>query len=707
MVDTAGTNRTAIQHVRCSPRWLAIATCATVKVRLQADRASIEVLLDGKKHLSWKGQQKSVQCSIGKPRQLAIAGWGPKQERPSPTVTFHSVRVTPLDSVPLKPSEPVSRPPEGPKKCAVPSAETQRQVGDVIEETYKISQAKTPEAKIKLARELFDASKKTPKPNEQYVLLHKAAELACDGSDAAIMLEMLLPMTDTFAIDPLNAKAAMLERFAKGPRNAARVQSLVEGSRSVIDEAVAENRYEVAASLAKSVADACVRSSPQLRKEVAERRKKVQQLQEQSEAAPQTMAAFQQAMERLKKNPEDADANLTIGAWYCLVHNDWQTGLPYLTKGSDAVLKALAQRELSSPPTNPEDQVKLADAWWDGSGDRRGDEKTAFLLRAGHWYKQSLPKLEGVNKTKVEKRLAEIAQVGQDLAPFPGHLPPLAVAPFNEKTARLHQARWAKYLRVSVVQTNSIGMKLVLIPPGEFDMGSPKDLIEEELRLHGSDGWYRDHLPGEAPRHRVRITKPYWLGVTEVTQEEYQRVIGSNPSKFQGDLKRPVEQISRDDAVEFCRRLSELPSEKGAKQRYQLPTEAQWEYACRAGNPGPWSFSPHSGQLPATLEEKLLGEYAWFNANAGGQTHPVGQKRQTSLACTTCLATCGNGVRTGMIGTIMRSRLRTIRWDLPEARPAWVAAVAGTARRGAAGRRTAASSSRPGTAAATWASVSA
>ena len=86
------------------------------------------------------------------------------------------------------------------------------------------------------------------------------------------------------------------------------------------------------------------------------------------------------------------------------------------------------------------------------------------------------------------------------------------MAPFNEKTAKQHQARWAKYLRVPVVQTNSIGMKLVLIPPGEFQMGSPKELIEEELRLHGDDGWYRDHLPGEGPQHRVRITKPYWLG---------------------------------------------------------------------------------------------------------------------------------------------------------------------------------------------------
>jgi hypothetical protein len=79
-----------------------------------------------------------------------------------------------------------------------------------------------------------------------------------------------------------------------------------------------------------------------------------------------------------------------------------------------------------------------------------------------------------------------------------------------------------------------------------------------------------------------------------------------------------VEQVSWDDAVEFCRRLSELPGEKAAKRRYGLPTEAQWEHACRAGTTTRW----YSGD-----DEARLGDVAWFNKNAGGQTHPVGQKR--------------------------------------------------------------------------------
>jgi len=206
--------------------------------------------------------------------------------------------------------------------------------------------------------------------------------------------------------------------------------------------------------------------------------------------------------------------------------------------------------------------------------------------------------------------------------PAPVPPPPLAVAPFSDAEAKEHQRRWAEYLKVPVETTNSIGMKLVLIPPGEFVMGSTTDLIEEQLRWN--DAWYNERVPGEAPRHRVRITEPFYLGATEVTQEEYLRVTGVNPSNFQGDPKRPVEQVSWNDAVEFCRRLSELAAEKEAKRRYQLPTEAQWEHACRAGNVGPWFFSPPSGQLGGEWGVKRCDEYGW---SAGKETHPVRQKR--------------------------------------------------------------------------------
>ncbi len=158
--------------------------------------------------------------------------------------------------------------------------------------------------------------------------------------------------------------------------------------------------------------------------------------------------------------------------------------------------------------------------------------------------------------------------------------------------------------------TNSIGVKLVLIPKGTFQMGSP---IEEA----GADN--------DEQLHQVTISKDYYLGVTEVTQGQYEKVMGVNPSHFQKRVIRksdssmyPVEQVSWEDAVEFCKRLSELPEEKKAGRAYRLPTEAEWEYACRAGSKTAFYFGDDS---------ESLGAYAWHAANSGGQTHPVGEKK--------------------------------------------------------------------------------
>ena len=336
------------------------------------------------------------------------------------------------------------------------------------------------------------------------------------------------------------------------------------------------------------------------------------------EAAAKAYAEIKDARATLKEKPNDPDANLVVGKYLCRTKGDWEKGLPMLALGSNAKLKALAEEDIKGA-TTAEEQVKLGDAWWEANGKQR----------ASFWYEKASPSLVGLEKDRVQERLEEVATLGQEIPTVSGKPPPLAVAPFTKTAAKMYQTHWAKYLHVPVVQINSIGMKLVLIPPGEFQMGSPKELIEEELRFHADHPWYKEHLPSEAPQHRVRITKPYSLGATDVTQEEYQRLMGSNPSRFQGDSKKPVEQVSWGNAVEFCRRLSELPGEKAAKRRYGLPTEAQWEHACRGGSTGRWYFIDQPNHLSVAAEEKLLGEHAWFEANAGGQTHPVGQKRSS------------------------------------------------------------------------------
>jgi formylglycine-generating enzyme required for sulfatase activity len=145
-------------------------------------------------------------------------------------------------------------------------------------------------------------------------------------------------------------------------------------------------------------------------------------------------------------------------------------------------------------------------------------------------------------------------------------------------------------------------MKLVLIPKGTFTMGSP---IEEE----GADE--------DEQQHQVTISKDYYLGVTEVTQGQFEKVMGTNPSYFQKRVIRksdssmyPVEQVSWEDAVEFCKRLSDLPEEKKAGRVYRLPTEAEWEYACRAGSKTAYSFGESA---------RSLGDYAWIGNNSGSR----------------------------------------------------------------------------------------
>src|SRR5262245_38422309 len=159
--------------------------------------------------------------------------------------------------------------------------------------------------------------------------------------------------------------------------------------------------------------------------------------------------------------------------------------------------------------------------------------------------------------------------------------------------------------------TNSIGMKLVRIPAGEFLMGSP-------------DG-DREARDDEKPRHRVRITRPFYLGAYEVTQGENRRVMGANPSFFSPtgpgrdrvkglDADRlPVEQVTWHQAVAFCRKLSELPAEKKARRAYRLPTEAEWEYACRAGTTTQFAF----GDSLSSTQANFNGTYPFGGAPRG------------------------------------------------------------------------------------------
>jgi uncharacterized protein (TIGR02996 family) len=170
----------------------------------------------------------------------------------------------------------------------------------------------------------------------------------------------------------------------------------------------------------------------------------------------------------------------------------------------------------------------------------------------------------------------------------------------------LQEARIRTLLAQGVVPcvptlTNSIGMRLVLVPPGSFRMGAADDEPE--------------HFHDEVPHHRVTLTRAFYLGMTAVTQDQFQEVVGNNPSHFSPDrLYRdtrsfPVEGVSWTAAVSFCARLSALPAERAAGRVYRLPTEAEWEYACRGAGTSTTAF--HFGSSISCLQANFDARFPY------------------------------------------------------------------------------------------------
>jgi formylglycine-generating enzyme required for sulfatase activity len=189
------------------------------------------------------------------------------------------------------------------------------------------------------------------------------------------------------------------------------------------------------------------------------------------------------------------------------------------------------------------------------------------------------------------------------------------IAPFDSRAAFESRSKWATYLGIDVISMNDLNMKFSLIPPGEFTMGSPHSEIGREK--------------GEIP-HTAKITRPFLLGVCEVTQSEYKTIIGHNPSFFSANGKSrdkvtgqntdffPVENVSWLDAVTFCNALSKREGKtlvytiKGDKDNetevnfeangYRLPTEAEWEYASRSGTTTPFHFGTSLNGREANID---------------------------------------------------------------------------------------------------------
>jgi formylglycine-generating enzyme required for sulfatase activity len=430
-----------------------------------------------------------------------------------------------------------------PNKTAQGKAESL--IRDLFKAEYKKAQSDRAAAGELAALLLKEGKQTNDDPPLRFVALSQARDLAAQAGDIALGLEAIAELSKYFSIDTVAMKGALLATAAEQLTSAEAALLLVNTALAWLEEAEKADNYKQTAAVVKAAQQAAQKVKEGKLRLVGLISKRAQEL----DASRKEFERLKPFVDRLEKDKDDAEANLEVGKYLCIIKGNFKRGLPLLVKGKDADLKALAAKDLANPK-DAKKQVALGDAWDKLAQELKTLPRRHLERRVCYWYERALPELTGLNKVRVSRRYDELAkQFSVNLGKF----------------------------------TNSIGMKLVTIPAGKFLMGGPA----------GEQGRNND----EGPQHEVEISRPFYMGAYEVTQAQYEKIMGVNPSQFkpgnQGimDTKDfPVEMVSWNSAKEFCTKLSNLPAEKSAGRVYRLPTEAEWEYACRAGSKTPFHF---------------------------------------------------------------------------------------------------------------------
>ena len=267
-------------------------------------------------------------------------------------------------------------------------------------------------------------------------------------------------------------------------------------------------------------------------------------------------------------SPDAVDSVEVEGEWLMALEEK-KTIVPVLHQDCRVPRQLRALHRVDFSGRNPDDETLLAQVVRSLGGQQKTSELQPTQLR----HSRAGGNLEG--KQGAGNRVSEQRNEAESKIKRPEEKRIITPSPFSEIT-------------------NSTGMKLILIPAGEFLMGS------------------ENGVDAEKPVRKVIISKPFYLGKYPVTQAQWEAVMGSNPSRFKGELNRPVETVLWDEAQEFLRKVGT----REVGKTYRLPTEAEWEYACRAGSTGAYFFGD---------DETKLKEYAWYDRNSGRTTHPVGK----------------------------------------------------------------------------------
>ncbi len=314
-----------------------------------------------------------------------------KPEAPGPRASG-----TPVAEAPAAP--PVERQPL-PDKSDRDTAEASiaEVFGDEIKAAHSIAD------RVALTEKLMNAAINERDAARQFALLNRGRLLAISAGDIDTARLAIDEIVRRFRIDARDARVSTLLAIID---KATTSQSgpIAEFGAKLLEEAIAADQFDTAAQVQVAAARAARKfGDTALVKRLDRRGKDLKGIREAFEASQDARAA-------LEKDADDPDANLDVGKYLCLSKGDWDQGLPLLARGSDADLKAAAEQDIAAP-TEPSDQVAVADAWWKLAEDLKGGSQEAMRIRALKWYRDAAPQLVGLDRPRVEKRLEQFGQL--------------------------------------------------------------------------------------------------------------------------------------------------------------------------------------------------------------------------------------------------------------------------------------------------------
>ncbi|REK27651.1 MAG: hypothetical protein DWQ42_06725 [Planctomycetota bacterium] len=407
----------------------------------------------------------------------------------------------------------------------------------------------------------------------QYFILQEVLALALKRADIISAEKAVKLLEENYQVDGPKVRAEMVIAMSKRIKPQADMYEYFwEQAALLIDKMFKQDELQIALDLSEAIYEMGTehrRRSVQV--EIEKRRHQIEIARAYAQKLPQWRKA-------LAEDANDANANLLLGLYLYFVQGNHAAGLPHLRLGSDAKIAAAAELE-SSAGRGLDDLVEIGKAWRLAGRKIRGkakDYQVDINTRGRHFLIDAYVKATDEKRAAIEQTLIDE--------------------------------------RLLII--NALQMRLIYCPPGEFLMGSPESEAGREvfqIRIVNNV-----LTPVSERQHRVRLTRGFYIGTHEVTQGQFERALAANPSEKIGE-NLPVHNVTTMDARQFC---AALKNREG--RNYRLPTEAEWEYACRAGTTSAYAFGDVLKQsqatfgLPKGAEDTGPGPVGSYQPNAWG-----------------------------------------------------------------------------------------